>query len=121
MGILNWISNRKKDKKITSKDDEITVEKALDFAKTYQELEPFFTLFVHCFKYILDSEEEIRTELKEIQTKTQQDLKEEQLLKELVILRYVYLHLWFFDVKQPKNQTELDDELLLSVVPLKVF
>ena len=119
MGIFSWISNKKRSDETSSKKEGITVEKALAFSRTYQELKPFFGLFLHSFKYILDSEEEIRTKLKEIQIKTGQNLKEEELLKEFLILRYASLHTWFFDVKPPKNQEELDDELLVISSALK--
>ena len=69
-------------------------------------------IFIHCFKYVLDNE-------KEIQDKTQQNLKEDQLFKELWVLRYVCLHIWFFDLKPPKNKTELSDELLVINSALK--
>jgi len=111
MGIFNWFSNKKNEQ--TSNSSEITTEQVLDFAKTYEELKPFFALFVHCFKSMLDSEKEIKQKVKEIQTKTQQNLKEDQLFKELWILRYVCLHIWFFDLKLPKNKTELTDEFLV--------
>jgi hypothetical protein len=111
MGIFNWLSNKK--------DGQITVSKALDFSKTYEELKPFFALFVHCFKSILDSEKEIEQKVNEIQTKTQQNLKEGELFKELWILRYACLHIWFFDLKPPKNKTELSDELLVINSALK--
>lgn len=91
----------------------------MDFAKTYEELKPFFALFIHCFKSILDSEKEIEQKVQEIQAKTQQNLKEDQLFKELWILRYVCLHVWFFDLKPPKSKTELSDELLVINSALK--
>jgi hypothetical protein len=119
MGIFNWISNNKKDNRAASNSGKITVEKALDFAKTYEELKPFFALFIHFFKYLLNSEKEIGVKVKDIQSKTQQNLKEEQLSRELWILRYVCLHVWFFDLKQPKNQTELSDGLLVINSALK--
>jgi len=116
MGILNWFSNNKTQ---SSKNGKITAKKVLDFAKTYEELKPFFALFIHCFKSILDSEKEIEQKVKEIQAKTQQNLKEDQLFKELWILRYVCLHVWFFDLKPPKSKTELSDELLVINSALK--
>jgi len=82
-------------------------------------LKPFFALFIHCFKSILDSEKEIEQKVQEIQAKTQQNLKEDQLFKELWILRYVCLHVWFFDLKPPKSKTELSDELLVINSALK--
>jgi hypothetical protein len=40
-------------------------------------------------------------------------LKDEQLVKELWILRYVALHVWFFDVKPPRNQKEVKENITL--------
>jgi hypothetical protein len=117
MGIFNWLSNKKDGQ--TSSGGKITTKKVLDFAKTYEELKPYFALFVHYFKSVLGSEKEIEQKVKEIQTKTQQNLKEDQLFKELWILRYVCLHIWFFDLKPPKNKAELSDELLVINSALK--
>lgn len=117
MGILNWFSN-KKDGQISGS-SKITTKQVLDFTKTYEELKPFFALFTHCFKHILASENEIEQKAKEIQVKTQQNLKEDQLFKELWVLRYVCLYIWFFDLRPPKNKTELSDELLVINSALK--
>lgn len=116
MGIFNWFSNNKVQ---SSSEGKITAKQVLDFSKTYEELKPYFALFVHFFKSVLDSEKEIEQAVKEIQSKTQQNLKENQLFKELWILRYVCLHIWFFDLKPPKNKTELSDELLAINSALK--
>lgn len=118
MRIFNWFSNNKNG---ASSDGggKVSVKKVLDFTKTYEELKPFFALFIHCFKSILDSEKEIEQKVKEIQTKTQQNLEEDQLFKGLWVLRYVCLHVWFFDLKPPKNKTELSDEFLVINSALK--
>jgi len=116
MGIFNWFSNNQGQ---STNKGKITAKQVLDFSKTYEELKPYFALFVHFFKSALDSEKEIEQAVKEIQTKTQQNLKEDQLFKELWILRYVCLHIWFFDLKPPKNKTELSDELLAINSALK--
>ena len=117
MKIFNWLSNKKDGR--TSGGGKITVEQVLDFSKTYEELKPYFALLVHFFKSILDSEKEIERRVKEIQTKTQQNLKEDPLFKELWVLRYVCLHIWFFDLKPPKSKTELSDELFVINSALK--
>jgi len=116
MKIFNWFSNKKL--QITN-NGKITDKEVLNLAKTYEELKPFILLFIHCFKSILDSEKEIGQKIKEIQVKTQENIKEDQLFKNLWILRYVCLHIWFFDLKPPKNQTELTDELLVINITLK--
>jgi len=117
MKIFNWLSN-KKDRQ-TSNSSKITAKQVLDISKTYEELKPYFALFLHFFKSVLGSEKEIEQKVKEIQTKTRQNLKEDQLFKELWVLRYVCLHIWFFDLKPPKNKTELSDELLVINSALK--
>lgn len=117
MRIFNWFSN-KKDRK-TSNNSKITTKQILDFAKTYEELKPFFDLFIHCFKSILNSEKEIEQRVKEIQVRTQQNSKEDRLFKDLWVLRYICLHIWFFDLKLPKNKTGLSDALLAINSALK--
>ncbi|KKP34416.1 MAG: hypothetical protein UR23_C0039G0002 [Candidatus Roizmanbacteria bacterium GW2011_GWA2_32_13] len=108
-----------KNNKNPNKKDKITTEDILDFAKTYEDLKPFFALFIHYFKFTLDSEREIKVKIEEIQKKTQKNLKEDLFLKELWVLRYSFLHLWFFELKPPKNQSELEDELLAINSALK--
>ena len=117
MGIFNLFSDKKVNQ--TPSSDKIPAKKILNFIKTYEELKPFFALFVHCFRHILASEKEIEQKVKEIQAKTQQNLKEDLLFKELWSLRYVCLHVWFFDLRPPKNKTELFDELLVINSALK--
>lgn len=97
----------------------ITTKKVLGFTKTYEELKPFFALLTHYFKSVADSEKEIEQKVKEIQSKTQQNIKEGQLFKELWILRYACSHVWLFNLKPPKDQTELSDELLVINSALK--
>lgn len=116
MGIFNWFSNNKTQPTNKGK---ITAKQVLDFSKTYEELKPYFVLLLYFFKSVLDSEKEIGQAVKEIQAKTQQNLKEDELFKQLWILRYVCLHVWFFDLKPPKNKTELSDELLAINSALK--
>ena len=106
-------------KKNFSKKDKITTEDVIELTKAYGDLKPFFAFFIHCFKAILDSEKEIEEKIKEIQKKTQQELNEDLFLKELWILRYSFLHLWFFELKPPKSQTELEDEFLVINSALK--
>jgi hypothetical protein len=120
MGIFDWISkNKNKVASAASKGGPITVEKALNFSKAYEELKPFFALFVHYFKFLLDSEEKIVAQIKDIQSKTKQNLIEEQLLRELRALRYVSSHIWFFNLRPPKNQEDLGDGLLTIESALK--
>ena len=97
----------------------ITMKKVLDFSDTYEKLKPFFALLTNYFRSVSDSEKEIHRKVKEIQSKTQQNLKEDELFKSLWVLRYVSSHIWLFELKPPKNQTELSDELLVINSALK--
>lgn len=114
MTFLNFFSKTQ-----SSNANKITADKVIDFVETYEELKPFFTLLVYCFKHIVESEKEIEEKIREIQTKTQQNLNKDSLLKELWIFRYACLHIWFFDLMEPKNNTELSDQLLVINSALK--
>jgi hypothetical protein len=117
MGIFSWISD--KNNKAPLNNGVVSTEKVLVFSKTYNELKPFYTLILHCLKYVFDSETEIRTKLKEIQDKTQQNLEEDEFMKEFLVLRYVSLYAWFFDINPPKNQEDLHNILLAINSALK--
>lgn len=112
MGIFNWFSNRK-DSNRSSKDGKITVNKTLAFAKEAEKLGKFYIFLKHYVEFLLSTEENIESAIKEIQEKTNQNLKVEQLIKELWILRYAALHVWFFNLKTPKNQVEVKENLTL--------
>lgn len=118
MKIFGWLLKSNNDSG-DSTEGKITVDKALDLAKAYEELKPFFGLFLHFFKNVADSEANIQKKLEAVQAKTQQNLQEEQLMHDLWVLRYALSHLWLFDLKPPKNQTELSDELLVISSALK--
>jgi len=112
MGIFNWFSNHK-DNNSSGKGGKITVNKALAFAKEAEKLGKFYIFLKHYVEFILSTEEEISTKIKEIKEKTNQNLKNDQLVKELWNLRYAALHVWFFDLKTPKNQIEVKENLTL--------
>ena len=114
MGFLNLFSKTR-----TNDHSEISATRVSDFTKTYEELKPFFSLLVYYFKYVIASEKEVVRKVKEIQTKTGQSLNEDELFKELWIFRFICLHMWFFDLMSPKNETELSDELLVINSALK--
>lgn len=59
-------------------------------------------------KYFLSTQEKIKDDIKKIKSKTEQNLKDEQIIKDLWILRYIFLHLWFLGTKKPTNQNELE-------------
>lgn len=83
---------------------------------TEKEMEKLGEYLIFIEKYIeaiYSTQNEIETKIEKIKTKTQQNLKEEQLIKELWVLRYALLHLWFFNLKPPKNQNELIENITL--------
>ncbi|MHB8841141.1 MAG: hypothetical protein ACYC56_05010 [Candidatus Aquicultor sp.] len=112
MGIFNWFSNHK-DNNPSGRGGKITVNKALAFAREAEKLGKFYIFLKHYVEYLLSTEKEITSEIKEIQEKTNQNLKDEQLIKELWILRYAALHVWFFNFRTPKNQVEVKENLAL--------
>jgi len=114
MKIFNWFSNHKKDSpSATNEGGKITVQKALAFAKEAEKLGKFYVFLKHYVEFLLSTEEDITTKIKEIKEKTNQNLKNDQLIKELWSLRYAALHVWFFDIKAPKNQVEVKENLAL--------
>lgn len=115
MGIFNWISNNKKSKSNsgTPHKGEVTVEKVLAVTKIAEELEQFAVFLKNYLKNILNTEIEIREEIDLLTSRTGQNLKKESLMRELWVLRYTFLHLWFFELKSPKNQSELEDNFFL--------
>ena len=114
MKIFNWFSNRKNDDSSTdSHGKRITVGKALAFAKEAEKLGKFYVFIKHYIEFLLSTEKEIGTKIQEIKDKTKQNLKDEQLVKELWILRYAALHMWFLDLKPPKNQNDVKENSTL--------
>lgn len=98
-----------------------TFEKTLPAGETYESVKKkiieelkkdieFLQVYV---EYFLSTKEKIKNDIKKIKSKTGQNLKDEQLIKDLWILRYVFLHLWFLGSKTPKNQNELDADIAL--------
>ena len=63
--------------------------------------------------FFISTEKEIEDKIKKIKDRTNQNLKDEQLVKELWILRYSALHIWFFNLKPPKNQNEVKENAIL--------
>lgn len=97
MKIFKWIQNNKPQKSSSSKEVE-KLAKYLIFLKNYVEA-------------IFNTQKEIETRIEQIKIKTKQNLKDEHLIKEIWILRYAFLYLWFFNIKPPKNQNELTENI----------
>ena len=81
--------------------------------KEMEKLGKYLIFIENYIETIYKTQNEIETKIEKIKIKTQQNLKEEQLMKELWILRYAFLHLWFFNLKPPKNQNELIENITL--------
>lgn len=115
MGIFNWISNNKNSNSnsTTSHKGKITAEKVLAVTELANKLEKFAVFLKNYVKIILNTETEIKKKFEELTAKTKQNLLKESLMKDLWILRYVFLHFWFLELKVPENQSELEDNLLL--------
>jgi hypothetical protein len=114
MKMFSWLSNHKDNNpSATSSGEIITAKKALTFAKEAEKLGKLYVFLKHYVEFLLSTEEEIASKIKVIQEKTNQNLKDEQLIRELWILRYAALHVWFFDIKVPKNQGEVKENLAL--------
>lgn len=114
MNILSWFSNHKNDNpSSTSRGREINVKKALTFTKKVEKLRKYYIFLERYIEFLLSSDEEIAIKIKAIKEKTNQNLKDEQLIKELWVLRYAALHVWFFNLKAPKNQDEVKENLAL--------
>ena len=76
--------------------------------KIAKELEADMIFLENYIIALLNCQEEIDKKINKIKIKTKQYLDEEKLKKELWVLRYAFLHLWFFNMKPPKNQNELE-------------
>ena len=114
MNLFKWFSNRKDDNSSTANQvKRITVEKALAFAREAEKVGKFYVFLKHYIEFLLSTEKEIEAKIKEIKESTSQNLKDEQLVQELWILRYSTLHIWFFDLKPPKNQNEVKENITL--------
>jgi len=114
MKVFNWFSNRKDDNSSTvNHGKRITVEKALAFDREAEKLGTFYVFLKHYVEFLLRTEKDIEAKIKEIEESTSQNLKHEQLVKELWILRYSILHIWLFELKPPKNQNEVKENITL--------
>jgi len=114
MGIFNWISKKNKNDEISTKKEEITAGKAAAFNKAYDKVENWFFLLMHYVNYIEDNEKEIKSTIEKIKKKTNQDIKDELLLKDLLVFRYVNAFMWFFEfVNPPKDQNEVEINISL--------
>jgi hypothetical protein len=88
-----------------------TIEDAIN--EEVQGLKKYLIVLENYAQAILNTEKENETKIEQIEIHTKQHLKKEQLAKELWILRYAFLYLWFFNIKRPKDQKELVENIAL--------
>jgi hypothetical protein len=81
--------------------------------KLVKELNTFLIFLEEYVTKLAGSEDEIKTKIQAIQDKTKQNLKAEQLLNEIWVLRYVSCVLWFFGLKPPQDQKDVEINLAL--------
>ena len=115
MGIFNWLSIKKNSDSTPprARRGEITVEKAIAFSDEIERLGKFFIFLKNHAEMILSTQSEIEEKIEQLKAQTNQNLKKEELFKELYILRYTALSVWFFDLKEPENQNEVEENLKL--------
>ncbi|MBU0999055.1 hypothetical protein KKG24_01975 [Patescibacteria group bacterium] len=88
-----------------------TVEHAIN--EEIENLKKYMIFLENYIKSIFETEEFVEEKIELITTTTKQFLKKEYLAKELWILRFAFLHLWFFDIKPAKDQNELTENIKL--------
>jgi hypothetical protein len=83
--------------------------------KMQEELRSYLFFLENCIEFLVDTEKTIKSKINEIETKTEQDVKKEQLAKEIWILRYAFLYSLFFEIKTPKNENEtIENDKLIN-------
>lgn len=111
---IKWFSNSDNKKSSTTINKaNLTAEKVLEFDKEVKKLGKYFIFLKDYVQKILNTEPEIEEEIKKLISRTKRDLKKEYILRELLILRYSLLHMWFFDIKPPQNQNEVAENFVL--------
>ena len=93
MKVFKWITDKATSSSSTASKGEITVEKALAFTKEIEKLGKYFIFLENYVEAILNTEPDIEEKIEELKSRTKQNLKKEQLIKELWILRYTILTL----------------------------
>lgn len=111
MKILDWLFGPPKQTSTPKK--KITVAKAMAFSKEYEKVSKLANYLNHCVNQLALNETEIEVAIEEMKSKTNQDVDKEKLLKEIWIIRYSSLFIFFFDFNSPKNQKDLDMYLKL--------
>jgi hypothetical protein len=91
---------------------EVTYEDAK--AKLVSELGAFLHFLTKYVEYLVSSEAAIKGEISNAKARTRQNILEELFLRELWGLRYVMALLWFLELDKPKNQNELEVNILLT-------
>lgn len=111
MKLLDWLFGPPKQKSVPQK--KITVAKAMAFSKEYEKVKKLANYLNHCINQLALNETKIEAVVEEMKSKTNQEVDKEKLLKEIWIIRYSSLFVFFFDFNFPKNQKDLDMYLKL--------
>jgi len=81
-----------------------TVDDAIN--EEVAKLKKYVIFLENCIEFFFNTEKAIRIKINDIETKTNQEIKQEQLAKEIWILRYAFLYSLFFEIKTPKNEND---------------
>lgn len=91
-------------------------EKTLPEGTTYEmyvekeakKLMKYYAFLANIIEIYFNNQKDINAEIAQIEERTKQQLDKDTLVKELWILRYAYLHLWFLNLLQPKHRNGLN-------------
>ena len=111
MKILDWLFGPPKQK--STPKNKITIAKAMAFSKEYEKVKKLANYLNHCVNQLALNEPKIEVAIEEMGLRTNQEVDKEKLLKEIWIIRYSSLFVFFFDFNYPKNQKDLDMYLKL--------
>jgi len=84
-----------------------TAEQAIN--EEVEKLKKYLIFLENYVDSIFNTESAVEEKIELIVTTTKQALKKEYLAKELWILRFAFLYIWFFGIKPPKNQNEVTE------------
>jgi hypothetical protein len=116
MSILDWFFGSPTKNKASTNNNprgKITVAKAMAFSKEYEKVKKLANYLNHCINQLALNEPKIEAAIEEMKSKTNQEVDKEKLLKEILIVRYSSLFVFFFDFNFPKSQKDLEMYLKL--------
>jgi len=90
-----------------------TVDDAIN--EEVEKLKGYVIFLKNCIEFFINTEKAVKIKIDDIETQTKQDIKQEQLAKEIWILRYAFLYSLFFEIKTPKNENEtIENDKLIN-------